>query len=135
MVRDTLVPLLLPLLASSTFLQRSFSTLWSENWLRIQSSFWMRKTKNGLQGCLPIQTIHCSQTNCTLTDNDNRFSKKKKKEKRTCSHHSVSRGQTTFFTLMLFLVRLVRSSYCVVFNILIRHERDLTEKQSLTCQF
>ena len=39
------------------------------------------------------------------------------------------------FHFMALLVRLVRLSYYVVFNILIRQKRDLTEKQSLTGQF
>ena len=63
------------------------------------------------------------------------FPEKKKKKEHVHTINCVSRGQTTFFTLLVFLVRLVRSSYCVVFNILIRHKRDLTEKQSLTGQF
>ena len=69
------------------------------------------------------------------TDNDDRFSRKKEKKEHVHTINCVSRGQTTFFTLLVFLVRLVHSSYCVVFNILIRHKRDLTEKQSLTGQF
>ena len=38
------------------------------------------------------------------------------------------------FHFMVLLVRLVRSSYCVVLNILTHQKRDLTEKQSLKGQ-
>ena len=38
------------------------------------------------------------------------------------------------FHFMVLLVRLARSSYCVVFNILTHHKGDLTKKQSLTGQ-
>ena len=50
----------------------------------------MRKTKNGLQACLPIQTIHCAQNNCTSTDNDDRFSEKKKKKEKKEHVHTIA---------------------------------------------
>ena len=62
------------------------------------------------------------------------FPKNEKKKKKTFSHDCVSREQTTFFILWFLFVRLVRSSYCVVFNILTHQKRDLTKKQSLTSQ-
>ena len=92
MVRDTLVPLLLP--RHSSFHATpppppslvhlplvKFVDFMERKLVKDSKQFLDEKTKNGLQGCLPIQTIHCAQTNCTLTDNDDRFSKKKKKKK------------------------------------------------------
>ena len=81
MVRDTLVPLLLPRHSSAPsyslvhFPLVKFFDFVERKLVKVQSSFWMGKTKNGL--CLPIQTIHCAQNNCTSTDNDDRFSPKK----------------------------------------------------------
>jgi len=54
------------------------------------------KTKNGLQGCLPIQTIHCAQNNCTSTDNDDRFSKTKKEKKEHVHTIAFQEGKQPF---------------------------------------
>ena len=63
------------------------------------------------------------------------FPKNEKKKKNIFTRLRFKRTNNLFhFKFMVLLVRLVRSSYCVVFNILTHHKRDLTNKQSLTGQ-
>ena len=57
----------------------------------------------------------------------------KKKRKKIFQRLRFKRTNNLFH-FMVLLVRLVRSSYCVVFNILTHHKGDLTKKQSLTGQ-
>ena len=55
-------------------------------------------------------------------------------EKRNIYTRLRFKRTNNLFLLMVLLFRLARSSYCVVFNILTHHKRDLTKKQSLTGQ-
>ena len=63
--------------------------------------------------------------------------KKRRRRKEKSNMFTPLRFKRTkhLFHFMALLVRLVRLSYYVVFNILIRQKRDFTEKQSLTGQF
>ena len=86
MVRDMLVPLLLPrpfpttLPPSSTCFSGAIILLGIHSRCQIEKKKKQNKTI-GFHGCLQIQTIYWAQNKCESTDNDDHFSKKKRRKK------------------------------------------------------